>query len=78
MKEVQRAMKRVMDGLEALESQKDNIEALEKYLSTNWKADYEADERGEIGKAVDRSVLGQDTLYDLLEDIGELNEGYEE
>lgn len=78
MKEVQRAMKQVMDGLEALESQKGNIEALEKYLSTNWKADYEADERGEIGKSVDRSVLGQDTLYDLLEDIGELNEGYEE
>ena len=78
MKEVQRAMKQVMDGLEALENQKENIEALERYLRTDWKADYEADERSEIGKAVDRSVLGQDTLYDLLEDIGGLNDGYEE
>jgi len=74
MKAVQSAMKQVMDGLEALEAQKDNIEALERYLRTDWKSDYEADERGGIGKAVDRSVLGQDTLYNLLEDIGELNE----
>lgn len=74
MKAVQSAMKQVMDGLEALEAQKDNIEALERYLRTDWKSDYEADERGGIGKAVDRSVLGQDTLYNLLEDIGEINE----
>ena len=74
MREVQRAYRQVLDGLEALEAQEDNIKALEDYLDDGWQADYEADERGEIGKAVDRSVLAQDTLYDLLEDIGEINE----
>jgi hypothetical protein len=75
LREVQRAFDQVMDSLEALEAQKENIKALERYLDTSWKSDYEADERGEIGNAVDRSVLGQDTLYNLLEDIGELDEG---
>lgn len=74
MREVQRAYRQVLEGLEALEAQQDNIKALEEYLDNGWQADYEADERGEIGKTVDRSVLGQDTLYDLLEDIGEINE----
>ncbi|MBR0533077.1 MAG: DUF4298 domain-containing protein [Bacteroidales bacterium] len=74
MREVQRAYRQVLDGLEALEAQEDNIKALEDYLDDGWQADYEADERGEIGKTVDRSVLAQDTLYDLLEDIGEINE----
>ncbi len=74
MREVQRAYRQVLEGLEALEAQQDNIKALEEYLDTSWQADYEADERGEIGKTIDRSVLGQDTLYDLLEDIGEINE----
>ena len=74
MREVQRTYRQVLEGLEALEAQQDNIKALEEYLDTSWQADYEADERGEIGKTVDRSVLGQDTLYDLLEDIGEINE----
>ncbi len=74
MREVQRAYRQVLDGLEALEAQEDNIKALDDYLDDGWQADYEADERGEIGKTVDRSVLAQDTLYDLLEDIGEINE----
>ena len=74
MRKVQRAYRQVLDGLEALEAQEDNIKALEDYLDDGWQADYEAEERGEIGKTVDRSVLAQDTLYDLLEDIGEINE----
>ena len=78
MREIQRAYSQVMEGLETLENQKDNIEALERYLATDWQADYEADERGEIGKSVDRCVLGQDTLYDLLEDLSELDDSYEE
>ena len=78
MREIQRAYSQVMEGLETLENQKDNIEALERYLASDWQADYEADERGEIGKSVDRCVLGQDTLYDLLEDLSELDDSYEE
>ena len=78
LRAVQRAYNQVMDSLEALESQKDNIKALETYLATDWRDDYEADERGEIGSGVDRAVLGQDTLFNLLEEIGQLNDDIEE
>lgn len=61
------------DGLAALKARQEDILALEQYLTTSWQDDYEADERGAISKAVDRSVLGQDSLYNLLEEIDELN-----
>jgi hypothetical protein len=78
LRAVQRAYNQVLDSLEALESRKDDIKALETYLSTDWRDDYEADERGEIGNGVDRAVLGQDTLFNLLEEIGQLNDDIEE
>ncbi len=37
------------------------------YASGQWREDYEADERGELPPELKRSVLSQDTLYDLLE-----------
>ena len=78
LRAVQRAYNQVMDSLEALEGQKDNIKALETYLATDWRDDYEADERGEISRGVDCAVLGQDTLFNLLEEIGQLNDDIEE
>jgi len=78
LRAVQRAYNQVLDSLEVLEGQKDNIKALETYLATDWRDDYEADERGEIGSGVDRAVLGQDTLFNLLEEIGQLNDDIEE
>lgn len=37
------------------------------YTGGQWKADYEADERGELPDHLKRGVLSQDELYDLLE-----------
>ncbi|MBO4657601.1 MAG: DUF4298 domain-containing protein [Bacteroidales bacterium] len=74
LREVTKAFRQAREGLEALEAQKGNIAKLEEYLATEWKADYEADEKGEISKAVARDVLGQDTLYNLLEEISEFND----
>ena len=71
LREVAKALRQAKEGLEALEAQKANIARLEEYLATDWKADYEADEKGEISKTVARDVLGQDTLYNLLEEISE-------
>ncbi|MBR5735511.1 MAG: DUF4298 domain-containing protein [Bacteroidales bacterium] len=71
LREVSKALKKAREGIEALQAQRDNIAELERYLATDWQADYEADERGEISKAVARDVLGQDTLYDLLEETSE-------
>ena len=46
------------------------VEKLKKYQSSGrWLQDYEADERGEIPQDVNRSVLSQDGLYNLLEDV---------
>ena len=74
LREVSKALRQAREGLEALDAQQDNIRQLEEYLATDWKADYEADEAGEISKAVARDVLGQDTLYNLLEEISEFKE----
>ena len=52
---------RLFDGARA------DLEALEKYLSGGlWLRDYEADEAGELPAELDRGVLSQDALYDLL------------
>ena len=42
---------------------------LETYCtSSEWREDYEADERGELPPDLKRGVLSQDALYDLLEE----------
>jgi hypothetical protein len=71
MRKVQQALKQARESVTRLDDLQDDIDALEDYLTTDWQDDYEADERGAISKAVDRGVLAQDTLYDLLEDIDE-------
>lgn len=49
------------------------IDDFKNYISSGeWLKDFEADERGEIGPDVDRSVLSEDGLYNLLDDIDRL------
>ena len=56
--------------LEELGSMSSDVEKLKEYLSSGeWLRDYEADERGEISQEINRSVLSQDGLYDLLENL---------
>lgn len=57
-----------------LQDQLDNISLLDKYYAEEWKSDFEADEKGELNKNIDRSVLGEDTLNDLLDEIHELRD----
>ncbi len=52
----------------------DNITLLDKYYAGEWKSDFEADEKGEINKDIDRSILAEDTLYDLLDEIHALRD----
>lgn len=50
-----------------------HVDLLKEYISSGqWQEDFEADERGEIGPDVNRSVLSEDGLYNLLEDLDEL------
>ena len=51
----------------------ENIQALSAYYSCGlWLEDYDRDERGEFPKDMKRGVLGQDTLYDLFQELEEI------
>ncbi len=44
------------------------LDTLREYMDSGlWLQDYEADERGELGTEVNRAVLSQDGLYNLLQ-----------
>ena len=74
MKSVQEAVDEGWIALDMLQNQLDNIGLLDKYYAEEWKSDFEADEKGELNKNIDRSVLGEDTLNDLLDEIHELRD----
>lgn len=67
-KDVEDAIKQAEVGVDMLIDQWENICTLNDYLdSGEWQADFEADERGEIGKDVPRGVLSEDGLYNVLD-----------
>lgn len=56
-----------------LEACAPEVHLLKDYLgSGQWRKDFEADEQGELGPDVDRSVLSEDGLYNLLDDLDSL------
>ena len=78
MQSVQDAVEEGWVALDMLQEQKDNIALLDKYYAEEWKSDFESDEKGKINKDIDRSVLAEDTLYNLLGDIHELRDSLRE
>jgi len=67
------------DGAEELKNLAPDVYLLKDYISSGrWLKDFEADERGEIGTDVDRSVLSEDGLYNLMEDLDDLMHTFEE
>ncbi len=55
------------DALKGYRAAQDAIEALSEYYgSDDWRADFEADERGELPKDLRRGVLSEDGIYDAL------------
>ena len=67
------------DGAEELNGMAPDVDLLKDYISSGqWLKDFEADERGEIGPDVDRSVLSEDGLYNLMEDLDDLMHTFEE
>lgn len=54
---------------------KSYIGDLKDYMeSGQWKADFEADERGKIPADMERGVLSEDGLYNMLEDVKRIKE----
>ena len=49
------------------------VEILTNYLDNGqWRADYEADERGELPRDLKRGVLSEDGLYNLICEFSEI------
>lgn len=46
-----------------------DVEKLENYYSSDWLADFEADEKREIPDNLKCGILSEDALYDLLNEI---------
>lgn len=73
--EVSRVMAALDMALDEYIDIKSYIGDLKDYMeSGRWKADFEADEKGEIPADIERGVLSEDGLYDLLEDVEKILE----
>lgn len=59
---------RLESFLEEAQQIKPLLSDLETYYETDWRADFEADERGELPADLKRGVLSEDGLYNLLTD----------
>ena len=74
MEEDFRQVREVMDKLDGALSEyeaiRHRITRLSAYqTSGRWLKDFEADERGELPETLERGVLSEDSLFNLLEDI---------
>ena len=66
------------ENAEELENIAGEVDLLKDYLvSGDWIKDFEADERGELGPDVNRSVLSEDGLYDLMNELEDLMHTFE-
>ena len=74
---MERAAKAVMElsaALENYEAVQEDIAALDQYYgSEEWKQDYTDDEAGLLPADLKRGVLSEDGIWNLLEDVRELN-----
>ena len=67
--ELEEAMNRLAEALEAYENELDNIDALSAYYdSEDWLKDFADDEAGLIPEEIDRGALSEDGIYNLLSD----------
>lgn len=68
----------LMDRAPELEDLAPEVDMLKDYVSSGkWLEDFEADECGEIGPEVDRAVLSEDGLYNLMADLDSLMHCFE-
>ena len=74
---MERAAKAVMElsaALDNYEAVQEDIAALEQYYgSEEWKQDFADDEAGLLPVDLKRGVLSEDGIWNLLEDVRELN-----
>ena len=67
MDEVAGILKNNPEELKISDELRRKVEILTNYMdSGQWRADYEADERGELPQNLKRGVLSEDALYNLI------------
>ncbi len=59
-------MDRLLPLLEEYGSLQEEISELVEYYQSEWRRDYEDDEKGKFPSELKRGILSEDTLYDLL------------
>ena len=76
---MERAAKAVMElsaALENYEAVQEDIAELERYYGSEaWKQDFADDEVGLLPADLKRGALSEDGIWNLLEDVRELNDG---
>lgn len=69
------ALKRLSSALDKYEEAQEGIAALGGYYgSEDWKQDFADDEAGRLPASLKRGVLSEDGIWNLFEDIKELQE----
>lgn len=54
------------------------IEELANYYRSDWRTDFEADEKGKLPAGLKRGVLSEDGLWELLEEYQRLKDSLED
>lgn len=67
-------MDRLLPLLEEYGSLQEEISELAEYYQSEWRRDYEDDEKGKFPSELKRGILSEDTLYELLCDNDSLLE----
>ena len=74
MELVAKAVMELSTALENYEAVQEDIAELERYYSSEvWKQDYADDEVGLLPADLKRGALSEDGIWNLLEDVRELN-----
>ncbi len=69
------ALKRLSSAIDKYEEAKADFTALTSYYgSDDWKQDFLDDESGRLSKGLNRGVLSEDGIWNLLEALSELRE----
>jgi len=76
MEQVAQWIERVAIALEQYPSVREGVFELSSYYESDlWMEDYEADEAGKLPKDLERGVLSEDGLYNLLAEYVNLTRG---
>ena len=75
LRDAREALDDLEEALTRYEDTKGKIRRLEAYYTSPlWMQDFEADEHGELPEDLERGVLSEDAVYDLLSDEADLME----